>query len=362
MIRLCLTFLAGALVLACAGCGKSSVAVAEGKERNSALYRKAIEAERAGDIKDAIRQYRSLLIEEPRAYSVHLQLATLLQDYEENYIAALYHYQQYLLLRPESDKATLAQDRILRAERLLAPQILRKVGDSVEGLTQAHLLKENDRLNRSIVQLQGEKAILLEATERANRERAAATNETERLREILNRMRVTETVEKPPAALAKKTELETKSVERPDAKALKALRDEATALAAEGDRTAATTERPSRNATAEDVLKNVQQKVTGDTAAKPPAPPPPKEETPKETPADTLSALLHGGEKADKKKEAAATGAEPRTHVVLPGERLFSIAEKYYGDSTQWKKIRDANKTRIDPDGRVRAGQILVIP
>jgi hypothetical protein len=28
----------------------------------------------------------------------------------------------------------------------------------------------------------------------------------------------------------------------------------------------------------------------------------------------------------------------------------------------QWKKIRDANPSRIDPDGRIRAGQIIVVP
>jgi len=370
MIRFCLSFVGGALILACAGCGKSGVAVAEGKERNSSLYRKALEAERAGDIKDAISQYRNLLIEEPRAHSVHLQLATLLQDYEENYIAALYHYQQYLLLRPESDKSTLAKDRIRISEQLLAPQILRKVGDAVEGLTQAHLLKENDRLNRVIVQLQSEKAILSDAKETADTARVAATNETERLREILARMRVTDTVAKPPAAAPKKTEQETKGAERPDAKALKAMRDEAAALAAQGNRAAAserptrdtvTAERPAANTTvAEDILKNVQQKVTGDTVAPPPSPL--KEAPPKETPPDTLTGLLRGGERTDKKKEAAAASAEPRTYVVQPGDTLFRVAERYYGDSTHWKKIRDANKTRIDPDGRIRAGQILVIP
>lgn len=51
-----------------------------------------------------------------------------------------------------------------------------------------------------------------------------------------------------------------------------------------------------------------------------------------------------------------------QTYVVQPGDSLFRIAEKIYGDSAQWKKLRDANRTRIDPDGRVRAGQILLVP
>ncbi|MCL2104629.1 MAG: hypothetical protein FWH21_06215, partial [Kiritimatiellaeota bacterium] len=206
MVRVFLISLGGLFLLACAGCGKPSVAATEKRERNSSLHRKARAAEQTGDIKEAISLYRNLLIEEPRAFSIHFHLATLLQDYEENYIAAIYHYQQYLILRPESEKNTLANERIRVSEQLLAPQILRKVGNEVQALTPAHLLKENDRLNRAIVQLAGEKSTLAEAKERAEKERATALGETERLRETLNRMRVPETVAQPPAPPPKKTD------------------------------------------------------------------------------------------------------------------------------------------------------------
>ena len=66
--------------------------------------------------------------------------------------------------------------------------------------------------------------------------------------------------------------------------------------------------------------------------------------------------------KEDKREKAFKPGAEQRTYVVHPGDTLFRVAEKFYGDSTHWRKIRDANKTRIDPDGRMRAGQIIVVP
>ena len=51
-----------------------------------------------------------------------------------------------------------------------------------------------------------------------------------------------------------------------------------------------------------------------------------------------------------------------KTYVVQPGDSLFRVAERFYGDATQWKKIREANRARIDPDGRIRAGQIIVVP
>ena len=107
------------------------------------------------------------------------------------------------------------------------------------------------------------------------------------------------------------------------------------------------------------MLKSAQQKASGGAVTNPPAPPP---DTSREIPPETLSSLLRGHTKTDKKKETAATGTESRTHVVQPGETLYGIAEKYYGDSTHWKRIRDANRTSIDPNWRVRAGQILVIP
>ena len=66
--------------------------------------------------------------------------------------------------------------------------------------------------------------------------------------------------------------------------------------------------------------------------------------------------------RGEKKEKAAKAPGEMRTYVVQPGDTLFRVAEKYYGDSTHWKKIRDANRTRIDPDGRIRAGQIIVVP
>ena len=64
----------------------------------------------------------------------------------------------------------------------------------------------------------------------------------------------------------------------------------------------------------------------------------------------------------DKKEKGFKTGGEQRTYVVQPGDTLFRVAEKFYGDSTHWKRIRDANRTRIDPDGRMRAGQIITVP
>jgi len=49
-----------------------------------------------------------------------------------------------------------------------------------------------------------------------------------------------------------------------------------------------------------------------------------------------------------------------RTYVVQSGDTLFAIAQRIYGDGSQWPRIRDANPG-IDPDN-LQIGQRIVIP
>jgi LysM repeat protein len=317
----CALFLMGVL-----GCSRSSIATDESKERNTSLYRRARSAEQSGDIKEAVRLYRTLLVEEPRSYSVHFQLAALLQDVEEDYISALYHYKQYLALRPETEKATLVQDRIRVTEQLLVPQLLRKLGPSAQALSQAHLLKENDRLKEQLTKLEGEKSVLNEEKDRAEKTAMASQAELERMRELLNKMRAADRTEKPTESAATIAEREraASTNKTREGKSLRDLRREAEAEAADAANKTGT-------GTTDDVMTKIKQKM-GDA------------------PADS--------ETATHKKPRP----EPKSYTVQAGDSLFKISEKFYGDSTQWKKIRDANRTTINPDGRLRIGQTLVIP
>jgi nucleoid-associated protein YgaU len=64
---------------------------------------------------------------------------------------------------------------------------------------------------------------------------------------------------------------------------------------------------------------------------------------------------------------ATATATTPEvageTYEVQPGDTLLSIAQQYYGDVTQWRRIYDANKDTIgaDPD-KLKVGMKLIIP
>jgi nucleoid-associated protein YgaU len=60
---------------------------------------------------------------------------------------------------------------------------------------------------------------------------------------------------------------------------------------------------------------------------------------------------------------AAAVEAAGDTYEVQSGDTLLSIAQQEYGDTTQWRRIYDANKDAIgaDPD-KLKLGMQLKIP
>jgi len=58
-----------------------------------------------------------------------------------------------------------------------------------------------------------------------------------------------------------------------------------------------------------------------------------------------------------------AQNPEPRKfHIVSRGETLSSIACRYYGPPGQWRKIYNANRSRIKDPDKVQPGTKLIIP
>lgn len=49
-------------------------------------------------------------------------------------------------------------------------------------------------------------------------------------------------------------------------------------------------------------------------------------------------------------------------HTVTKTDSLWDLAEGYYGDGMQWRRIADANRQLVGPDANLRAGMVLVIP
>lgn len=75
--------------------------------------------------------------------------------------------------------------------------------------------------------------------------------------------------------------------------------------------------------------------------------------------------------KSSKKKQRPDTRSKPKNHKVKKGDTLWGIARTYYKDSTEWRKIWNANKTMLikrdkrnikQPGHWIYPGQVLKIP
>ena len=59
---------------------------------------------------------------------------------------------------------------------------------------------------------------------------------------------------------------------------------------------------------------------------------------------------------------APSTQGESRTYVVAKGDSLSKIAQHFYGDANQWRRIFEANREHIKDPDLIHPGQTLRIP
>ena len=59
--------------------------------------------------------------------------------------------------------------------------------------------------------------------------------------------------------------------------------------------------------------------------------------------------------------QAGKTITETITYTIQPGDTLWKIAAKYFGDGNQWRKILEDNKVTITNPNRIYVGQVIVI-
>ena len=311
-----------------AGCQRNTVAEQDAHDHESPLIRRALEREQIGDLDGAIQTYEEVLQENPRLISAHFHLALLLQDYRKDYMGAIYHYRQYERLRPDSEKKALLRDRTRVCQQLLVAQLLSN-GDVAISRKQLELVAEIDKLNKRLSQTEGEKATLVEQKDALDRLIAEQKAETDRLRRLLDRVTPASTPDEP----------------RPRS-VLPRLDPGSSLLAQPPPRTPAPESTPSEVPATPPVAR---------PASVISAPPPPAR--PAESPATASDT-----DPATPTPAVGTVTAATRTYVVQPGDSVYRIAERVYGDPMQWKKIRDANKDRLGPDSQVRVGQVLVIP
>lgn len=65
--------------------------------------------------------------------------------------------------------------------------------------------------------------------------------------------------------------------------------------------------------------------------------------------------------KQEKKRETSSA-PKTRIHIVNPGDTLWGIAKKWYGNGAEYKKIYNANKDKIKNPNLIYPKQVLTIP
>ena len=115
-------------------------------------YQRARKAVDSGDFRAAVGLYRRVIREAPDVARPHLELGLLYDEKIGDPISAIYHYRQYLALRPDSEKKQLVADFIERAQLTLAAKLTPATGADPAELTRLQM--ENASLHRRVMELE----------------------------------------------------------------------------------------------------------------------------------------------------------------------------------------------------------------
>lgn len=346
-----------------------------GEERQSRTYQSAMEDYSAGRLDAAVTGFEKAIEANGNNASARFQLACLLQDHRRDWLGAMCSYREYLRLEGKSEKAPLARERLSQCERELAAELAAKYSLSAPaGDANAAGLSRKD-----LDEAQRNAAAAQKALDEARKRLATLERENLRLRRQLRSIGDDGDAASPKGGVVSAREL----LDDDDEDGASAPR-RISAIASDDDE-GASSPRP--------VDVGAAAAVVDDGRASPSATPSPAAFEPD----DGATGLRKG--LADAKKlveedgsgptllqgedhtapvvrgrlsdfaanrtgdgKAEDRGDRPESYVVQEGDSLYKIARRFYGKEAEWKKIRDANKATISTDGRVKAGQTIVLP
>ncbi|MFL2860041.1 MAG: LysM peptidoglycan-binding domain-containing protein [Pontiellaceae bacterium] len=148
MMRYLLLLCGTTLLFSLTACDSRSLTVEEREERIDGVV-EARELMEAGRYQEAEHAYKQALDENPLIARPHLDLATIYQQHIINHIHAIYHYDRYLELRPETQKRAIIQEQRLKVARRLAQAFLNNTPEVKRLMDEnAHLKAEVARLKK----------------------------------------------------------------------------------------------------------------------------------------------------------------------------------------------------------------------
>lgn len=112
-------------VLLCAGLnGCEPQAQGQLEEEKEPHFIEGKRAVNSFDFGGAIDEFEKAVEANPRNASAHFELGWLYEEKQQDPAAAIYHYQQFLKLRPNADTAELVKQRIVNCKQDLAKAVL----------------------------------------------------------------------------------------------------------------------------------------------------------------------------------------------------------------------------------------------
>jgi len=293
------------------------------RERADRVYRTAMDDYRAGRLAQAVEGLKEVCGRDPSNSSARFQLACLLQDTGTDYFGAACAFREYIAQQPSSDKARLAKERFAACEKEVAKALAAKY--KLDAVGDGQKLVDEARAECAAVKERNKK--LSSDLQAAMRRISTLVQETERLK----------------TAISTESPDENAAPEVREIKDAKALLDE--------DENAAPDEKEIKNAKAlleEDDDADAKPVIQQAPDAKA------KRDAAREAEAKAAAEKAANAEPLHEKR--------PDKYVVQDGDTLYKIAMRFYGRSSAWILIRDANKAVISTDGRVKSGQTITLP
>ncbi len=131
------------IALMLCGCDKDAQSIDEKEERN-ALVKTGQAFMEKEDWPQAINAFKEAIENNPRMARPHLDLATIYQQHQINYIHAIYHYDRYLELRPGSQKAEFINSQRQRVAKALANTFINNSEDVKRVVQELKRLQEEN--------------------------------------------------------------------------------------------------------------------------------------------------------------------------------------------------------------------------
>ncbi|MBA4149343.1 MAG: LysM peptidoglycan-binding domain-containing protein [Verrucomicrobia bacterium] len=150
-VALASALLAGSLLLG--GCLPASRALNEQEDSNYLNGRARVSSL---DYRGAIEEFEKAIANNPNSSSAHLELALLHEEQMHDYAAAIYHYEKHLKLRPKSEYAERAKERIKSCKMdLVKTEVLGPVNQGMQRELE-RLANENIALKQRIETLESQ--------------------------------------------------------------------------------------------------------------------------------------------------------------------------------------------------------------